>query len=66
MTLNGPEANQYNPNNKIAASNAGAALAKIGVDTAITGKVGNDGLGDFLIKSLEKHGADCTGIGSCR
>ena len=44
------------------ASNAGTALAKIGVDTAITGKVGNDGFGDFLIKSLEEHGADCTGI----
>ena len=44
------------------ASNAGTALAKIGVDTAIIGKVGDDGFGDFLITSLEKHGADCTGI----
>ncbi len=44
------------------ASNTGTALAKIGIDTAIVGKVGNDGFGDFMVNSLEKWGADCTGI----
>ena len=44
------------------ASNTGTALARIGVDTAIIGKVGSDGFGDFVINSLSKHGADCTGI----
>lgn len=44
------------------ASNTGTALAKIGVNTAIIGKVGDDGFGDFMISALEKNGADCTGI----
>ena len=44
------------------ASNTGTALAKIGVDTAIIGKVGSDGFGDFVVDSLSKHGADCSGI----
>lgn len=44
------------------ASNTGTALAKIGIDTAIIGKVGNDGFGDFMVASLEKWGADCSGI----
>lgn len=44
------------------ASNTGTALAKIGVDAAIIGKVGNDGFGDFMVNELSKHGADCSGI----
>lgn len=44
------------------ASNTGVALAKIGVKTAIIGKVGNDGFGDFVVNSLEKWGADCSGV----
>lgn len=44
------------------ASNTGTALAKIGVDAAIIGKVGDDGFGDFMVNELSKHGADCSGI----
>ncbi len=44
------------------ASNTGTALAKIGVDAAIIGKVGSDGFGDFMVNELSKHGADCSGI----
>jgi sugar/nucleoside kinase (ribokinase family) len=44
------------------ASNTGTALAKIGVDAAIIGKVGNDGFGDFMVNELSKYGADCSGI----
>ncbi|MGQ9580211.1 MAG: carbohydrate kinase family protein, partial [Armatimonadota bacterium] len=44
------------------ASNTGTSLAKIGIDTAIIGKVGDDGFGDFMIKELGKWGADCSGI----
>ncbi len=44
------------------ASNTGTDLAKIGVDTAIMGKVGDDGFGDFMVKELGKWGADCSGI----
>ncbi len=44
------------------AANTGTALAKIGIDTAIIGKVGNDGFGDFMVNELSKWGADCKGI----
>jgi len=44
------------------ASNTGVGLAKIGVKTAVIGKVGDDGFGDFLINALERSGVDCTGI----
>jgi len=44
------------------AANTGTGLAKIGVDTAIMGKVGADGFGDFMVNELGKWGADCTGI----
>lgn len=44
------------------ASNTGVSLAKIGVDTAVLGKVGKDAFGDFIIESLKKHGIDIRGI----
>lgn len=44
------------------ASNTGVGLAKIGVKTAVIGKVGDDGFGDFLINALERSGVDCTGV----
>ena len=44
------------------ANNTGIGLAKIGVKTAVIGRVGNDGFGDFLVNSLEKNGVDCTGM----
>jgi sugar/nucleoside kinase (ribokinase family) len=44
------------------ASNTGIALAKIGIETVIIGKVGDDGFGDFMVNELSKWGADCSGI----
>ncbi len=44
------------------ASSTGTALAKLGVDAAIIGKVGADGFGDFMVRELEKWGADCSRI----
>lgn len=38
------------------AANTGIALAKLGVDTAVIGKVGNDGFGDFIIGRLTANG----------
>ena len=44
------------------AANTGIALAKIGVDVAVIGKVGNDGFGDFMITRLKAHGIDPSGV----
>ena len=44
------------------ATNTAIALAKIGIDTAAIGKVGEDGLGDFVVAALERNGIDCTGV----
>ncbi|MDO9464248.1 MAG: sugar kinase [bacterium] len=44
------------------ASNTGAALRKLGVDTALIGKVGNDGFGDYLIKEMSQCGLNIHGI----
>ncbi len=44
------------------AVNTGIALAKLGIDTKIIGKVGMDGFGDFLISQMNKHGADTSAI----
>jgi len=44
------------------AVNTGIALAKLGVRTAVMGKVGMDGFGDFIIHTLERHGIDTTGV----
>lgn len=44
------------------AGNTGTALAKLGIDAAIIGKVGADGFGDFMVNELEKWGADCSAI----
>ena len=44
------------------AANTGIALAKLGVDTAIIGKVGDDGFGDFLVQRFEKNGMDAGGL----
>ncbi|MHB0912416.1 MAG: carbohydrate kinase family protein [Armatimonadota bacterium] len=38
------------------AANTGVDLAKIGIETAIVGKVGADGLGDFVVRTLENEG----------
>ena len=44
------------------AANTGVGLAKIGIDTAVVGKVGIDGLGDFMIGYLQKIGVDARGV----
>lgn len=44
------------------AANTGVSLAKIGIRTAVIGKVGNDGFGDFLVQVLQKHGIDTCGV----
>lgn len=44
------------------AANTGVSLAKIGISTAIIGKVGDDGFGDFLLQVLQKHGIDARGV----
>jgi sugar/nucleoside kinase (ribokinase family) len=44
------------------AANTGIALAKLGVSTAIAGKVGVDGFGSFLIEELARHGIDTGGV----
>ncbi|HZO86842.1 MAG TPA: carbohydrate kinase family protein [Chthonomonadaceae bacterium] len=44
------------------AANTGISLAKLGVDTAIIGKVGDDGFGDFLVRRFEQFGIDAGGV----
>jgi sugar/nucleoside kinase (ribokinase family) len=44
------------------AANTGVALAKLGVDTALIGKVGSDGFGDFLVSCFERVGIDAGGV----
>jgi sugar/nucleoside kinase (ribokinase family) len=44
------------------AANTGIGLAKLGVDTAIIGKVGVDGFGDFIVGRFAEHGIDVTGF----
>jgi sugar/nucleoside kinase (ribokinase family) len=44
------------------AANTGISLAKLGVETAILGKVGDDGFGDFLIRRFENFGIDAGGV----
>ena len=44
------------------AVNTGIALAKLGTDVSIIGKVGEDGFGDFLINEIEKYGASAAGV----
>jgi len=44
------------------AANTGVSLARIGIDTGIIGKVGNDGLGDFMVGVLTKNGIDPRGV----
>ncbi len=44
------------------ATNSGRCLAKLGMDVAVLGCVGQDGLGDFAIEELQAHGVDTSGI----
>ncbi len=44
------------------AANTGVGLAKLGVRTAVIGKVGADGFGDYLVNVFKSHGADAGGV----
>ncbi|MBV9849772.1 MAG: sugar kinase [Armatimonadetes bacterium] len=44
------------------AANTGIALARLGVDVAVLGKVGRDGFGDFLLQTIRRAGADAQGV----
>ena len=45
------------------AANTGMSLVKLGVDTAVMGKVGRDGFGTFVANEIEATGVDVSGIG---
>lgn len=40
------------------AASTGYALARFGIPTAVIGRVGNDGFGDFLVNEAKRHGAE--------
>lgn len=44
------------------ANNTGISLAKMGIDTSVIGKVGDDGFGDFIVNLLERNNVDSKGI----
>jgi sugar/nucleoside kinase (ribokinase family) len=44
------------------ASNTGLALAKLGLEAVVIGKVGEDAFGDFLVGELARHGVQVAGI----
>jgi len=44
------------------AVNTGIALARLGRRVAVLGKVGQDGLGDFVCGVLTEHGVDISGV----
>lgn len=44
------------------ANSTGIDLAKIGIRTAVIGKIGNDGFGDFMVNNLSRSGVDCAGV----
>ncbi len=44
------------------AHNTGVDLKKLGEEVKVVGKVGRDGLGEFMINSLRVHGIDTGGI----
>jgi sugar/nucleoside kinase (ribokinase family) len=44
------------------AANTGIDLARLGISTAVVGKVGKDGLGDFVCRTMETEGIDTRGL----
>ncbi len=44
------------------AANTGIGLAILGIQTAIIGKVGDDGFGDFLVNRFQKFGMEAGGV----
>ncbi len=44
------------------AANTGAGLARLGVPVAVLGKVGDDALGEFLLRALQREGVHTQGV----
>ena len=44
------------------AANTGAGLARLGVPVAVLGKVGDDALGEFLLRALQREGVRTDGV----
>jgi sugar/nucleoside kinase (ribokinase family) len=44
------------------AVNTAVALAKLGLPAEVIGKVGQDALGDFLVRELDRHGVGTAGV----
>ena len=44
------------------AANTGLALAKLGIETSLLGKIGDDGFGQFLVGTLERYGVNTRGL----
>ncbi|MCD6291409.1 MAG: sugar kinase [Anaerolineae bacterium] len=44
------------------AVNTGIALTRLGIRTAVMGKVGEDGFGDYVINTLQRNGIDTSGV----
>ena len=44
------------------ANNTGIALAKLGIDVGAMGKIGQDGFGDFVLRTLRENSVDTQGI----
>lgn len=44
------------------AANTGVALVKLGVSTAVLGKVGTDGFGEYVAGAMERQGLDTRGL----
>ncbi len=44
------------------AVNTGISLAKLGLRTAVMGKAGQDGFGDYITGVLQRHGIDTRGV----
>jgi sugar/nucleoside kinase (ribokinase family) len=44
------------------ASNTAVDLQKIGIETAVIGKVGNDGFGTFVINEMKRNGVNVKGV----
>ena len=60
VSANGMKLFERNPGG--APANVLVALKKLGHDVAFIGKVGKDMHGDFLRKTIESNGIDCTGL----
>src|ERR1035437_375978 len=44
------------------AVNSASALARLGVPARLIGRIGHDGLGDFLVRTLVERGVDIAGL----